>query len=431
VTDPVLREEIAAAVDALRDELVVALSELVAVPSIAPLRIGDRALSGSPGGEAQATLRFQELLEDAGARTELVTAAEGRPNLGARVAGTGGGPSLALVGHVDVVPPGPQEGWTVTDPWRALERDGLVYGRGTADMKGGDLCAVFACRALRELSVRLSGDLVVALAVGEEVMDTVAGIGALLDAGYGADAAVVMEPTRLPGGRVGLGLRSRGQLVLRIEVAGLPVHLSYRGLPAGFPRGFEAGVSAIEKALVIERALEELDERWGRRAAGDDWRPTLYLLAIDGGTSMQATVPERCGMWYVCYCPPEHRPDEVEAEVRSVVSRAAEQDPWLARHPPRVERALWWPGFSTGSDAPVAKVVAGALGAAEGRAPEQVGAGYVCDASFVRARGTDTVLLGPGEIRVAHGFDEFVAVEDLLSMTKAYALAAVAWCGRS
>ncbi|HUG65189.1 MAG TPA: M20/M25/M40 family metallo-hydrolase [Gaiellaceae bacterium] len=93
---------------------------------------------------------------------------DGRPQLAATFRGAGSGPSLLLNGHVDVVSPEPREGWT-TDPFRADLRDGLLYGRGACDMKGGVGCMVFAAEVLSELGVRLAGDLVVRTGDGRGV----------------------------------------------------------------------------------------------------------------------------------------------------------------------------------------------------------------------------------------------------------------------
>src|SRR3954449_13101878 len=62
---------------------------------------------------------------------------EGRPQLVARFRGSGGGRTLLLNGHVDVVDVEPRADWTLDDPFAAVEREGRLYGRGTCDMKGG------------------------------------------------------------------------------------------------------------------------------------------------------------------------------------------------------------------------------------------------------------------------------------------------------
>ena len=116
----------------------------------------------------------------------------GRPQLVARVRGTGAGRSLLLNGHIDVVSAEPVEQWT-TPPFRAEVRDGRLYGRGACDMKGGIAAMVFATERLVELGVTLAGDLLVATNTDEE--SSGAGGTAIVERSIRADAGIVTEPT--------------------------------------------------------------------------------------------------------------------------------------------------------------------------------------------------------------------------------------------
>ena len=91
----------------------------------------------------------------------------GRPQLLATASGTGGGRTLLLNGHVDVVTVEPREGWT-SDPFTPALRDGRLYGRGACDMKGGVAAMLIATEVLRALDVPLAGDLVVNTVTDEE-----------------------------------------------------------------------------------------------------------------------------------------------------------------------------------------------------------------------------------------------------------------------
>ena len=116
----------------------------------------------------------------------------GRPNLGARRKGTGGGRSLVLSGHMDTVPRGTQP-WT-RDAFGGQIEGNRLYGRGWNDMKAGVAMNLFVAEAVEELGLRLAGDLTVESVVDEEfggVNGTLAG----RLRGYVADAAVVTEPS--------------------------------------------------------------------------------------------------------------------------------------------------------------------------------------------------------------------------------------------
>src|SRR6202040_26609 len=92
---------------------------------------------------------------------------EGRPNIVATLKGTGGGRSLLLNGHTDVIPVGGGEGWS-DDPWSATIRDGRVYGRGSADMKSGVASHIMAVECLLAAGLRAQGHVYINIVVVEE-----------------------------------------------------------------------------------------------------------------------------------------------------------------------------------------------------------------------------------------------------------------------
>ena len=119
----------------------------------------------------------------------------GRRNVTARWRGSGGGRSLLLSGHADVAPFEP-DNWTVCRPYEPLVADGRLYGRGSADMKGGLAAAFWALRVLQDLGFRPAGDLLFESLVDEEFAGGNGTLAARL-AGFNADLAVLLEPTRM------------------------------------------------------------------------------------------------------------------------------------------------------------------------------------------------------------------------------------------
>jgi acetylornithine deacetylase/succinyl-diaminopimelate desuccinylase-like protein len=116
------------------------------------------------------------------------------PRDGGVLKGEGGGRSIMLTGHIDVVPSGAPEHW-VSDPFTPVVAEGFVRGRGTVDMKGGVACMLMAVETLKEIGVELGGDVVFTSVVDEEI----GGMGslAMVDRGYRADAGIMTEPTAL------------------------------------------------------------------------------------------------------------------------------------------------------------------------------------------------------------------------------------------
>src|SRR3954447_6527461 len=145
-----------------RGEVAVLLQRLVACDT-----------SNPPGREAQAAAILEDYLAPHGITCERVAKDPERPNLIARLPGAGTGPSLAFLGHLDVVPARRQD-WSV-EPFAGVERDGAIWGRGTVDMKSQVAATAVALTTLAREGFRPRGDLMVLLAADEEVGS--AGVG--------------------------------------------------------------------------------------------------------------------------------------------------------------------------------------------------------------------------------------------------------------
>jgi acetylornithine deacetylase len=339
----------------------------------------------------------------------------GQPQLVARFAGAGGGRTLLTCGHVDVVSADPRDAWT-TDPFGGEHRDGLLFGRGSCDMKGGVAAMAFAAIALARLGVRLRGDLLVNTVSEEETT----GAGGLVSARtLRADAAIVPEPSALA-----VWIACRGSLLCTIDVEGRGGHA---GLPPAHP---DAGgsVSAIDKAALLLDALRRLNEEWALRPRHPHLSPAhAVVTAINGGEWM-VSYPARCRIEvHIEYLPGQ---TGVEAEVEEWLARAAGADPWLRAHPPVVGWLLGGvPPSEIGDDEPV---VAELLGVQRdlGR-PARLGGmeNWSDAATLVVEAGIPAVNFGPGDIALAHTADEHLPVDELVACAQGIAIAAMRFCG--
>ncbi|GAB4429266.1 MAG: ArgE/DapE family deacylase [Chloroflexi bacterium OHK40] len=328
-----------------------------------------------------------------------------------------GGRSLILNGHVDVVPPGDQANWRYP-PWDAVVSEGRVYGRGTVDMKGGVCCALAAARALRDAGIRLRGRLLVQTVMGEE--DGGFGTLAAIGRGHRADGAVVVEPTELRVAPLQAGAHN-----FRLTVHGLAAHGCVR----------EEGVSAIEKFAPLHHAILELERARNQRHTHPLFARyrTPYPICIGtlrAGTwaSSEAESLVAEGRYGIAI---GEDPRTARLELEQAVARAAAADPWLRDHPPRLE---WWGGrfdpASTPESDPIVGAVAESFAAVTGAPAALEGMPYGADMRLlVNVGHIPTVLFGPGDVRVAHRPDEFVAVDDLLAATRTLALTAMRFCG--
>ncbi|MPV39063.1 ArgE/DapE family deacylase [Georgenia subflava] len=360
-----------------------------------------------PGGEGPMAQVLAAACRDRGLEVVLTEVAPDRPNVVARTPG-GTGPSLLLLAHTDVVPVG--EGWSVP-PFAGQVVDGRLVGRGAADTKGNLAAAVVAMAALVRAGVRLTGPVELAAVVDEE--ETGLGVQAYL-ADHAAPLAgcVVAEPTDLR-----TVAAARGDSYVRIHVTGRAAH-------AGSPAD---GVNAVAGAARVVTALG----RWhGELAAAAHplvGPATVNVGEIHGGTGT-STVPADC----VVAVDRRLLPGESGADaLRELAARLDALDLAGAGMGVRAEVVMEMPGFETPVDAPLVRTAAAAVRDAGGPDLPVTGWSAACDGGYVaRATGTDVVVLGAGSVTgQAHRPDESVALADLLTAARAYALCALRTLG--
>jgi acetylornithine deacetylase len=357
----------------------------------------------------------------------------GRPQLIARLAGGGGGRALAFNGHVDVVSAEPRAAWT-GDPFTAELRDGKLYGRGACDMKGGIAAMVTAVETLAAVGIPLAGDLLVATNTDEE--SSGAGGTALVQRGLTADAAIVTEPTGFA-----VWTACRGSEYCEVHVPGRAGHAEVRQ-----PDWRHGGaVNAIEKAVVVLKAIESLRREWAERPGLGHAllaRPSLLPTMARAG-EWAVTYPAECTLTVaVMYLPAQADASGWGSAVREEVERwiareTARRDDWLAEHPPVID---WWPNAVMPCELPRAEpIVDTVLDATRdvGR-PGQVGGldSWYDGATLTKLGGIPSVGFGPPGFdpdgaSVAHTVDEFVPLQGLVDCAKALAVAAMRFCGVS
>jgi acetylornithine deacetylase len=326
-------------------------------------------------------------------------------------AGPAGGRRLILSGHLDVVPPGDPATWTV-DPWGAEVRDGLVYGRGACDMKGGVAAILAAVRALHEAGdlARLEGELLVVLVPSEE--DGGQGTLAAIRAGATGDMAVITEPSDRD-----IVVAHAGALTFRLTVPGKAAHASKRW----------EGVSALDNLVTLMRALEANEQR--RNTDESDLLmsvlglPYPTIIGIVQGGEWASTVLDRVvadGRYGVRL---GQTTGEAADELRACVADACAADPFLRDHPAIVEIT----GGRFGSarvpaDHPLPVGLADAVTEVTGRRPALIGEPYGADMQmFVNVGGTPCVIYGPGDVRVGHSADEHVSLDEVATCAEVLA----------
>jgi acetylornithine deacetylase len=348
---------------------------------------------------------------------------EGRPQLAARLRGSGGGRSLLVNGHIDVVPARIEDGWD-HDPFDPQVRDGRITGRGACDMKGGIAAMVVAAEVLAETG-RLRGDVIVCTNTDEES----SGVGGLACArrGVAADFAIVPEPTGLEVWPAG-----RGRVYCSIAIEGRAGHTEQEH--AHWREG--GAVNAIDKARHLLAGVERLRADWRSRTSSQHpllAPPDVLPSRLVADSGWYVTIPDRAEITLAVLILP-HQADAdgwtrgVQQEVEAFLRGWCDADPWLAEHPP----SFRWHTQVNPSETPVdAASVQALLGAnaALGLPLTLGGLGSWYDgATFALEARTPAVMYGPRHIDWAHTVSEHVPVDDLIACAQGLAVAGWRLC---
>ena len=302
--------------------------------------------------------------------------------------------TLALVGHHDVVPPAETQVATGGVRYTVEERDGRLYGRGTADMKGALAAAAVAFR-----DADPAGTVVFASFVSEEV----GGVGArhAIENGFAPEFAVVGEgSTNYSGpGVTDVVVAHRGRRGSTITATGVASHAS---VPAG-------GENAIYRATDAVDVVRNLDVP-AVEVAGEELSGSMVVTEIEGGTAINV-VPDSCTVTVDERTVPGERASLEPVESISGVEWTVDQDL------PPMEC----------TDETFRRAVLEAADAVQSGTPREVTKPHATDAGWLSQAGTECVICGPAEPGEAHTDDESVSIAVLERCERIYREIVEAW----
>ena len=350
-----------------------------------------------PGRELECAQYVGKLLHDAGLQVSYHEFADGRTSVVARLAGAGGKAPICFGGHIDTVPLGAKP-WS-KDPFAGEVSGGKIYGRGTTDMKAGVAAYLWAALELARLP-RGKADLLFVSVAGEETGCQGSFDLARSRAVRGAHAVVIAEPTsNYP--IVG----HKGALWLQADATGVTVHGSMPHL----------GVNAIYKAA---RAIGKL-ERFSFDVTPHPLLggPTLNVGTMKGGMNLNS-VPDRA---------------EFTIDIRTIP--AQDHKTLLSRlqdylgDEVTVKPVVNVPGVWTETDEPWIREIFELMKPILREKMEARGAPYFTDAAALKPAfdGAPTVILGPGDMTLAHQTDEYCAVDKIEEAANIYETIARRW----
>ncbi|WP_339146366.1 MULTISPECIES: peptidase [unclassified Sutcliffiella] len=341
------------------------------------------------------------------------------PNVVAIWKGTGGGRSIILNGHIDVVPEGDILQWE-NDPYEGKVKDGKVYGRGSSDMKGGNVALLLAINALKSTGVKLKGDVIFQSVIEEESGG--AGTLAAILRGYTADAVLIPEPTNMK-----IFPKQQGSMWFRVKVKGKSAHGGTR---------YE-GVSALEKSVSVLEKIKELEMLRNNRVSDPLYNGIpiplpINIGKIDGG-SWPSSVPDLVVLEGRIGVGPEEKLDDVKQELADWLRALSEVDSWFDSHPVELEwfGAQWVPG-AIEVEHPFVKMIEDAY-------KEVVEKPAILEASpwgtdgglFTQLCDIPTVVFGPGTTEVAHYPNEYISIDQMMKAAEIFAMILMNWCEKT
>lgn len=384
-----------------------------ALDLIDPAWIADRALAmvripSVTLDEAEVCAWYEARLRELGVEVRRREVTPGRANLYARIPGTGGGPTLALNGHVDTIPIG--------NAWPPRLEGDRLHGRGATDMKGAMVAILEVARALLASGLRLRGDLWLTAVVGhEEPAAAKDGPRVMIEdlrAGrLACDRILIVE------GDEELWTMSMGSAVFTITLESRRGGTHTNFVPFGRnPIRFMGDL--IER---IRLRQEELDAGQRHPLAG----PERIDLGIARAGDYQNRTPLYCELQGSRRWMPGKSARDVIAELEALAAPIAQAGDLGLRVEIEHEREP----FETPADDPAVLAVAEAARRVNGAEPAVVGRRIVGDANlFVHGTGIPTFYYGPG-YATAHSEDEWVSIDHLARAARVYLLAAALYCG--
>ncbi len=363
---------------------VVALTcDLIARPSVTPEDAGCQALLATRLQQAGFSCEHLRLGE-----VDNLWATHGQ-----------GAPVLVLLGHTDVVPSGPVEAWT-SAPFDPQIRDGVLYGRGAADMKGSVAAFVVAAEQFVAAHPDHPGTLAVLLTSDEEG-DAIDGVRRVADLfrerGQAIDWCITGEPssTAVLGDLLRVG--RRGSLSATLTVHGVQGHVAYPH-KARNPIHLAAGALA-------ELTAREWDDGY------ESFPPTsLQVSNIHAGTGANNVIPGELQVLFNLRYNPHWNAPALEQEIAALLDRHG------------LEYQLKWhrsgePFYTP--EGTLRRVAREVLGEFAGTAPEESTGGGTSDARFIAPLGAQCIEVGPVNASI-HQVDENVSVADLQKLPELY-----------
>jgi succinyl-diaminopimelate desuccinylase len=373
-------------------EVVLFCEELLKIKSVNP-----------PGDELAAAEYISGVLAKAGLEVELLKHSPARASVIVRLRGSGKVPALLFSGHIDTVPVG-AEAW-VHDPFSGAIADGKIWGRGSADMKGGVAALMMAVKILAEARFPLKGDIILAATAGEETNSLGAtAIASRKDLGP-VQAILIPEPSGNE-----LYIAEKGAFWVELTAQGKTAHGSMPDL----------GRNAVLMMVRLIEEFEKLDIPFKSHPLLDGFSRSVNTIA--GGVKTNV-VPDSCVATIDMRTVPGQDHQAILGQIEGLIKVLEKKTPDFKATAKIInDRAP----IETPADNPSVGIFSEVIREVSGRSLVPKGTRYFTDGVvFAPALKAPLLICGPGAPGLAHQPNEYVEIDKLLEAVRIYTLAAM------
>jgi len=348
------------------------------------------------------------------------TSYDDRPNVYGTLKGSGDNNSrhLYLFGHTDVVPVDENTTWKYP-PFSGEIVDSKIYGRGSADMKGGVGVAIVTLEILKKLNIKLKGDVVGQFVIEEEAGGNGTLFAAIKDEFSSKGACIMLEPT----GSNQIMVSNRGAQYFRITVPGTEGGTEYH-------REID---SAIDNAYIVIQAIKKFSdyrESTVKHPLYEHERTTKVPTAVGRIMSgaWPSTIPGEAILEGTVECLPGENIDEIVEEFKNFIIKDISSYDWFKKNEIKFEKfGLFFESGITEPDHEFIKILSNSTISSINKKPNVIGGGGSDLRLPVNINKCPTVLFGPGGGPI-HSVDEWVSTDELFKMLQICLLTAVDWC---
>ncbi|MGC8579290.1 MAG: ArgE/DapE family deacylase [bacterium] len=416
-----LEHDILKAVDENSQEIIRFLQDILRIPSVTgeEKQIQDYISKKLEGLNMELDIWEPEIekLKGHPAFVPVEASYKNRPNVVGKIKGTGKGKSLLFNGHVDVIPVGRREAWTV-DPWGGEIIDDYIYGRGASDMKSGIAAMTAVAMIMNKLGLKPLGDMIFEYTVDEELSGN--GTLACVLRGYKADVGISLETSSMK-----IQPASIGRIWFEIDIKGKPAGIQDR----------RNGVNAIDLGYKIKQAVEAYEAYRISTLSHPLYKDKVEALPCIIGEftagNYPSSFPDSCKLRGSIATLPGEDSERVKDSFKKYILEAAAQDSWMRNLPPQLDyKGYFAEPSEMNLNHSFLPVIVSAYNEVLNRSPEISGRAGAADIRFLNKYGeTPSLIFGPGDTKQMHATDERVKIKDVIDSVKVLMLAVYRWVG--